>query len=164
MERKFIADAMLGRLARWLRVMGCDTAYCREIDDADLVARAEREGRLILTRDTLLLRRRKARGNSFFVEGDHFRDQLRQVVRAFGIDPEERFLSRCLECNVPLEEAGGERVASLVPPYVRATRERFRGCPSCGRMYWGGTHRERMVEELREILGPDCVDQPHTAR
>ncbi len=91
MEPKFIADAMLGKLARWLRVLGCDVEYFPLIGDAELVARASRTGRLILTRDTLLVRRRGARDNHFFVAGDHFRDQLRQVVERFGIDPAGAF-------------------------------------------------------------------------
>jgi uncharacterized protein with PIN domain len=152
MERKFIADAMLGRLARWLRVMGCDTEYFPAIDDVELVARAERSGRLILTRDTLLVRRRRARERSFFVVGDHFRDQLRQVVRAFAIDPFAGFLTRCLECNAPLHDIGRERAAGLVPSYVHATQEAFRGCSACGRIYWGGTHRDKMRKELEVTL------------
>ncbi len=153
MERAFIADTMLGRLARWLRVMGCDTEYFPDMDDAELVERAWQEHRLILTRDTLLVRRRRARDNSFFVEGDHFRDQLRQVVAAFGIDPYARFLTRCIECNAPLREFSRPEAETRVPPYVFATQGRFRACPACGRIYWGGTHRERMEADLREILG-----------
>jgi uncharacterized protein with PIN domain len=153
MERTFIVDAMLGRLARWLRIMGCDTEYFPEIGDAELVARSERSGRLILTRDRLLIRRRHARDHSFLVEGDHYRDQLRQVAAAFAIDPWARFLTRCPECNAPLGDLDREMAEQLVPPYVFATQSLFHLCPECGRIYWGGTHRERMVEELREILG-----------
>ncbi len=160
MERAFIADSMLGRLTRWLRVMGCDTEYFREIDDAELAERAWQSGRLILTRDTLLIRRRRVRDNSFLVEGDHFRDQLRQVVRSFGIDPFARFLTRCIECNAPLRELGRSEAEGRVPPYVFATQGRFRGCPACGRFYWGGTHRERMMAELREILGDNELESP----
>ncbi len=153
MEQRFIADAMLGKLARWLRVMGCDVEYFAAIDDGELVARAERSGRLVLTRDTLLVRRRRARENHFFVRGDDYRDQVRQVVTAFAIDPFAHFLSRCLECNALLVDMARERAAGRVPPYVFATQESFQECPACGRLYWRGTHRERMAEELRRMVG-----------
>jgi uncharacterized protein with PIN domain len=152
-EPCFIADAMLGKLARWLRVLGCDVEYFPAIDDGELVARALRSHRLILTRDTLLVRRRGARTNHFFVKGDHFRDQLRQVVERFAIDPAGRFLTRCLECNAPLTEIEKSAVGDRVPPYVFATQTEFRACPSCGKLYWAGTHRERMAAEAAAILG-----------
>ncbi len=154
MEQRFIADAMLGKLARWLRVMGCDVEYFPTIDDGGLVTRAQRSGRLILTRDTLLIRRRQARENHFFVREDGYRDQVRQVVEAFAIDPFAHFLSRCLECNALLVDAAREEAAERVPPYVFATQDDFQKCPACGRLYWRGTHRERMAEELKRIVGP----------
>jgi uncharacterized protein with PIN domain len=160
-EPRFIADAMLGKLARWLRIMGCDVEYSSLIGDEELVARATQTGRLILTRDTLLVRRRGARANHFFVAGDHFRDQLRQVVERFAIDPAGRFLTRCLECNAPLAEIVKNNVRDRVPPYVYATQEQFRACLSCGRLYWQGTHREKMAREVEDILKlrfPLCND------
>jgi uncharacterized protein with PIN domain len=153
MTQRFIADAMLGKLARWLRVMGCDVEYFPAIDDRELVARADRSGRLILTRDTLLVRRRRARENHFFVRGDDCRDQVRQVVAAFAIDPFALFLSRCLECNTPLVDIARELAAERVPPYVFATQQAFQECPACGRLYWRGTHRARMFEELKRMVG-----------
>ena len=135
--------------------MGCDVEYFPEIGDAELIERSERSWRLILTRDTLLVRRRQIRTNCLFVAGDHFRDQVRQVVRAFAINPWEGFLTRCLNCNEFLQDVARESAAVRVPPYVFATREHFRICPACGRLYWGGTHRERMKEELTEMLGHD---------
>jgi uncharacterized protein len=152
MERRFFADAMLGKLAAWLRAAGCDVAYSRDIGDDDLIRRAKEEERLILTRDTLLARRRWARENHFLVEGDRWRDQLRQVTAAFGIDPFAGFLTRCLRCNEPLAGAASESVERLVPPYVRSVTDLFRECPACGRVYWPGTHRERMEGELRRIV------------
>ncbi len=157
MEQKFIADAMLGRLARWLRVLGCDVEYFPEIGDAELVARADRSGRLILTRDTLLAQRKGARTNHFFVRGDHFRDQLRQVVEHFAIYPAGHLFTRCLECNTLLVETDKSAVCGRVPPYVYATQAEFRACPACGRLYWQGTHRERMVKELQDILGKETA-------
>ncbi len=153
MEQKFIADAMLGKLARWLRVLGCDVEYFSRIDDQDLVERAMQSGRLILTRDTLLVRRRGARDNHFFVTGDLFRDQLRQVVEQFAIDPAARFLSRCLDCNTPLVAVGKTAVSARVPPYVFATQTEFRICPACDKIYWQGTHRQRMLREVEKMLG-----------
>ncbi len=144
---------MLGKLARWLRVLGCDVEYFPEIGDKELVDLALRTGRMILTRDTLLAQRRGARENHFFVMGDHFRDQLRQVVESFAIDPAQRFLTRCLECNALLVEVERDAVTAMVPPYVHATQREFRACPSCGRIYWQGTHRERMMKEVENILG-----------
>ncbi len=152
MAPRFLADAMLGKLATWLRILGCDVEYPGDLPDDEIVERALRTGRIILTRDTLLIRRRKARDNHFFVTGDGWRDQLRQVVAAFGIDPAGGLFTRCLRCNAPLGAIDKPHVAGRVPPYVYATQETFGACPSCGRLYWHATHREEMERELREIL------------
>jgi len=149
---RFIADGMLGKLATWLRILGCDVEYYPDIPDAEIVERALRTGRILLTRDTLLIRRRKARDNHFFVMGDGWRDQLRQVVEAFGIDPAGRFFTRCVRCNAPLEAIDKPLVAGRVPPYVYETQDAFSACPSCGRLYWKATHRGEMERQLREIL------------
>ncbi len=152
---RFIADAMLGKLAMWLRILGCDVEYFPDLPDAEIVARASRTGRIILTRNTLLIRRRKARDNHFFVTGDGWRDQLRQVVGAFGIDPAGRLFTRCVRCNEPLEAIDKPLVAGRVPPYVFETQGAFSACPSCGRLFWKATHREEMERQLRDILsGP----------
>jgi uncharacterized protein with PIN domain len=154
METKFIADAMLGKLARWLRVLGCDVEYFSSIGDRELVELAARTGRLILTRDTLLVRRRGARNNHFFVEGDDFRNQLRQVVEHFDIDPSARFLTRCLGCNALLAEIEKSAALERVPSYIYETQVEFRVCPICSGIYWQGTHRQGMARELEECLKP----------
>ncbi len=149
---KFIADAMLGRLAKWMRAIGCDVAYSHKIEDGELVNRALREGRLILTRDTLLIKRRKAKGNFFLVEGNSYKDQLKQVTRQFFIDPYQNLLTRCIECNIPLTEVDKEQIMDAVPEYVYKTQGSFRTCSGCKKIYWPATHRDGMLETLEEIF------------
>jgi uncharacterized protein with PIN domain len=153
-EVRFIADAMLGKLATWLRILGCDVEYLPAISDGDLVETASRTGRVILTRDLQLIRRRKARDNHFFVKGDCCKDQLRQVVDRFSIDPLGRVLTRCLRCNRLLEDVDRSAVRDRVPSYVYETQHDFKTCGSCGRIYWRGTHRDEALKRLREIIGP----------
>lgn len=148
---KFLVDGMLGRLAKWMRALGCDVEYSPVMEDGTLVERALAEGRIILTRDTLLVKRKKARGNSFLVTGDHLPDQLRQVVRRFAIEPSARLLSRCLRCNEELREVKKESLRGRIPDYVFRTQEHFQRCPACGRIYWPATHREEMTRRLREM-------------
>jgi uncharacterized protein with PIN domain len=143
---RFAADKMLGRLARWLRVLGHDVAYGPHLGGRTLVSCARREGRVILTRDTRLKRDRELPPH-VFVESDHFREQLRQVASAVPLSA-RRLLSRCLDCNRPLDEIPRERVAGRVPPYVWNTNERFLACGGCGRLYWPATHRAHMLREL----------------
>ncbi len=147
---------MLGKLALWMRILGFDVEYHHTIEDAELVEKTLKSNRILLTRDTLLLKRRVLKGRVVFVESDHLEDQLRQVVTLFGLK-RGGFLKRCLRCNTPLERIEKEAVKHLVPPYVYRTQSGFSHCSSCGRIYWAGTHRERMRERLKTILGKDVV-------
>lgn len=149
---KFIADAMLGRLAKWMRIMGCDVSYYRRIGDSELVDLALKEGRLILTKDTLLIRRKKARGNFFLVNGNSYKDQLKQVAGELSIDPYKDLLTRCVECNVPLTETSREKIRDSVPRYVFVSQDSFRTCPACGKVYWPATHRDGIMKMLGEIF------------
>jgi uncharacterized protein len=144
----FAVDKMLGRLARWLRILGHDVAYGPHLSGRTLVDRARRERRLLLTRDTRLLRDPDL-PPYVFVASDHFRQQLRQVADAVPLGG--AFLRRCLDCNRALEPAAREAVASHVPPYVLATQEHFQRCPHCGRIYWPATHRSHMLDELAAL-------------
>jgi len=150
---RFIADTMLGRLARWLRILGCDVEYFPRIPDDALAERVAATGRILLTRDTLLVQRRKVRGRCFFVQGDRYADQVRQVVERFGLLEALRPFSRCVCCNVPLEEIPRAAVEGRVPPYVFRTQERFAACRGCGRLFWPATHHEAMRRHLAKILG-----------
>ncbi|MBI5561588.1 MAG: Mut7-C RNAse domain-containing protein [Deltaproteobacteria bacterium] len=150
-RQRFFADAMLGSLARWLRVMGYDCAYEKSIEDGALVERAVDEDRVILTRDTLIMGRKKARGRVFFINSNAVEGQIREVRDGLGLDV-ARFLTRCLRCNVLLEDAPKETVREKAPSYVYDTQDAFSRCPACGRVYWSGTHGERMLEEVERFL------------
>lgn len=150
-EYRFFADAMLGKLARWMRTLGYDVNYEKDIEDSELVKKANEQDRVILTRDTLLVRRREARGRYFFVEGDSIKDQLRQVVKTFRID-KGLALTRCIRCNLPLAASEKDSIRERVPPYVYYTQEGFSACPGCKRVYWAGTHKEKMLRLLSMLL------------
>lgn len=143
---------MLGRLAKWMRIIGCDVVYYRKIEDAELVDLAAEEGRLILTKDNLLIKRRKAKGNYFLVEGNSYKDQLKQVARRFSIDLYQNLLTRCIECNIPLTEVAKEEVRNYVPEYVYNSEDSFRRCPGCEKTFWPATHKSGMIKMLKEIF------------
>lgn len=151
---RFIADAMLGRLARWLRAVGYDVAADPPVADADLVRRAVLERRVLLTRDRRLCRDWWISG-CVVVEATRPAKQLSEVVRRLGLDRDWRrhLFTRCMICNTPLARADAEDVAARLPdpappgPYAR--------CPGCGRVYWEGQHTRRMRRFLERALEQD---------
>ena len=143
---KLLADGMLGRLARWLRLLGYDTAYDNVADDLALARQARAEGRVLLTRDRELAARRGLR--TLLIHSETLEEQLQEVRQALGPPPHPP-LSRCTVCNVELSSVAPEDVAERVPPYVLRTQSRFRQCPRCGRVYWAGTHVREMENVLR---------------
>jgi uncharacterized protein len=151
-EPRFLADAMLERLARWLRVLGFDTASGSAAADAELLRRAEEEGRALLTRDRRLARRGRVR-ESLLVLGDEPLDQLREVMAHFRLEAPRELFTRCLICNTVLRSASVEDVGSPLPPAARECPETLRQCPRCGRIYWEGSHTRRMRSALERALG-----------
>jgi uncharacterized protein with PIN domain len=149
-EPRFVADVMLGRLARWLRALGYDTLYFRDATDARLLGIALREQRRLLTRDAALARR--ARDAGVLVRADDLDVQLREVLAAAGLAGRAP-LSRCLECNAVLVPAPREAVRAEVPPYTFATQRAFWRCSGCGRVFWAGTHAARILDRLRRLEG-----------
>ena len=149
---RFIADAMLGRLARWLRLLGFDVLYYRDADDLELMRIARAEGRTILTRDTRL-DRRMGSGASVLISSDHLREQLLQMrdLLDFGFAAPQ---GRCDVCNGLLEEVADRcEVRDLVPEHVYRSSPAFFRCPSCGRIYWQGTHYRSFQEGLDALRG-----------
>lgn len=156
-EHKLLADAMLGRLAKWLRILGYDTAYLSDTDDFAIMRLARAQDRLILTRDHALAARRGVR--AFLVKSGDLEDQLRQVCAALGPPPDPP-VPRCPVCNHPLAEVPPERVADRLPVYIRQTHDQFSLCANCDRVYWRGTHWQRMkalIDGLRNGPGFDTI-------
>jgi len=147
---RFLADRMVGKLARWLRILGYDTVYLPQLSPEGVMREARRQGRLILTRDTRLLRRKDA-PPFVFVQSDRFREQLRQVVDTLHLDPVRALFTRCAECSRTLEEVAKDQIRDRVPEYVWQTQNEFRRCPGCHRVYWGATHRDHVLAELQRL-------------
>ncbi len=150
---KFIADAMLGKLARWLRILGYDTTYFAKKADGDLIRIAKEQERIVLTRDTRLIKREDL-GEFFFIQNNSHWKQLQEAYQGIELKVDPRFLlSRCLICNAEIERVAKESVRGKVPEYVFKTQERFFSCPDCQRIYWGATHRTNILQEIGQILG-----------
>lgn len=149
---RFFADAMLGRLARWLRTLGFDTAYDDGISDAALVKLALSEGRYILTRDRKLPEEWRVEG-CLIVRADKVLDQLVEVAAAFDLEAPARLFTRCRACNQLLVTADRDVVARRVPPRVLEREVAFLQCPACERIYWEGSHTERMRAVVGRVFG-----------
>ena len=147
---RFVADVMLGRLAKWLRIAGFDVLYSNRISDDELVEIFNREARILLSRDTRLLVRKSVR-HFVFLESQNLPDQLKQVLDFAGSSIRSAILTRCLCCNEELIEAPQEGMCSVVPGYVYRTQSQFKSCPRCNRIFWAGTHRSSIVRTLEEI-------------
>jgi uncharacterized protein with PIN domain len=153
---KFVVDHNVGKLARWLRLMGYDARFFRGGSDAELVAIALKEGRIIVTRDTRIMQRRlvtKGKLKALLIESDQPERQIRQLIDSLHLDWRFNPFSLCLECNQPLVERKKAELKELVPPYVFKTQDQFRQCPKCQRIYWRGTHWRAMTKRLEGLGG-----------
>jgi len=152
---KFIVDHNVGKLAKWLRIMGYDTRFFNGSDDAELVATALAEERMILSRDTQIMKRgvvTNGRLKAILIQGDEPEQQMRQVIETLNLDCQFRPFALCLECNQPLRQRSKQQVEDLVPPYVFRTQSQYMECPACHRIYWRGTHWQAMTERLRSFV------------
>jgi hypothetical protein len=148
---RLLVDAMLGRLAHWLRLMGYDTAYWRDGSDTALIRQARAEDRLIVTRDHQLAGRRGIR--ALLIASESLDEQIAEVraaLRSRAPSVPEPF-TRCPECNGELQSLSHEAARDLVPPYVWHTQHAFRRCPDCKRVYWKGTHWPAMQVRLENV-------------
>ena len=149
---KFLADSMLGKLARWLRMLGHDVAYNTQLDDNELLDLAKKERRILLSKDLELYQRAIAKDiDAFFVEGNKESERLAEVAKRYGlelaIDMEK---SRCPVCNTKLNATQKEKLSGELQKNTFTYYEKFWKCPNCGQIYWEGAHWKQIGNTLNE--------------
>jgi len=151
---KFVVDCMLGKLGKWLRILGFDALYMNKAEDGELLLLARREKRTLLTKDHELLL--SAAGlSSLFIESDSWQAQLTQVLDAFRLRDKAKPHSRCLACNVGLKRIAKKSAKNLVTPFIFERASSFAVCPACGRIFWPGTHFRDMDLTIVRMLGAE---------
>jgi hypothetical protein len=144
---KFILTRELGRLSKWLRILGFDAAYFNQDNLSSLIIQALRDERIILTRNLRLLRPSGVK--VVLIKDERIKEQINEVLKKFNLKPSsETMFSRCIICNEELVDIEKEKIKDRVPEYVFKTQEDFVTCPQCKRIYWQGTH----WGNAREIL------------
>ena len=155
---RFVCDVHLGKLAGFLRLLGFDTVYRNNLEDEALLAVSRAESRILLTRDRGLLKRRELTHGSF-VRGTRPKDQLAEVVTRFSLQSRVRPFSLCMTCNVPLRRVDRADVLQRIPPLVAKLYGEYAECPSCGRVFWKGTHWDRLKKLADEVLGGGVLEK-----
>jgi len=145
---RFAADRMLGKLAKWLRILGYDTLYSRSLANEEFLGLAN-EGRILLSRNTRL----EGPDRLIFVEANDPKVQVRSVIRLLSLKPDpNRFFSRCTACNGLLDPVEPRDVVERVPDHIWTQHKSFSECKACGKVYWEGSHIERSRLEIQRLL------------
>lgn len=147
---RFVLDVHLGTLARSMRMLGLDASYDNNLSDSAIAGMAEEQQRVVLTRDIGLLKQ-KAVTWGYWLRSQHTDEQLEEVIRRFKLWDRFSPFERCLTCNVPVQEVSKEEVLEQLPPKTRLYFNEFFRCPSCRRVYWKGSHYDRMQQYLERI-------------
>lgn len=150
---KFLADGMLGGLARWLRMMGNDVLYSTELSDNELLGLSKAEGRVLLTRDFELYKRAISRGlETFYVEGKRESDRLAEVTQRYGLSLElDMDKSHCPLCNTPIKPTPKEQLKTQLQPNTYRYYNQFWQCPNCAQIYWQGAHWKQINQTITQI-------------
>lgn len=151
---KFIVDANVGKLVKWLRMMGFDTVFFDEPDDGRMVKIALAQGRTVITRDSEFIKRRaitSGRVKAILVAGDCSENQMLTVLRKLDLAGKEHPFTRCLECNTDLQGLDKSEAEKAVPSRVSEIHDQYMVCPACHRIYWRGTHWKAMANKLHEF-------------
>lgn len=168
---RFLLDGMLGKLTRWLRMLGYDAEYLNNSEDKDLISSAQQNSRILLTSDEQLYRTAVGRGvDCFLVEGRTEAERLANLAARYGLDLRiDTAISRCPICGSLIRETPKEEVKSLVPQATFQNYEEFWICtnPKCGKVYWQGSHWskiEQTLQKARSILDATRTRQPKKSR
>jgi len=147
-ETRFVADVMLGRISKWLRVMGFDTHY-QPFYRSGMIDVYIREGRLFLSRNRRIIEKYNP---SLFIETDHVRTQIQEIRNKGYLSPDKsQWFTRCIVCNTLLKRIPIEEGKAQIPEYIYSQNNSgIHFCPSCGRYYWPGSHRNRMMDQIAE--------------
>ena len=149
-QPKFICDVHLGRLARYLRMLGFDIAYKNNFDDEEIVKKSIEGRRAILTKDKGILKRNEVT-HGYFVRSKKVEEQTKEVIKRFNLQKQIKEFTRCLECNTELIKIAKEKISGNLPPKVNQSQEEFFSCPGCGKLYWKGTHHQKMLAFIELI-------------
>ncbi|MEM2104753.1 MAG: Mut7-C RNAse domain-containing protein [Candidatus Bathyarchaeia archaeon] len=147
---KFVADGMLGKLTRWLRILGHNVKYSNRLEDSQLIAIAKKERRILLTRDLELYQQAAAKKiQAFYVDGQTEAERLAKIAEKFGITLDvDMAKSRCPKCNAHVKPILKEKVAGKVEDNTLSHYDEFWQCLKCGQIYWQGAHWKRIRETL----------------
>ncbi len=152
-NKKFVADINLGRLAKWLRLLGYDTLFFKSCSLLALGNISRKENRIFLTRSSKNARK-KIFERVILINSPNIFEQLKELSSELDYYP-DRILTLCSTCNHELFQVDKEKVRGLVPDYVFKTNETFSTCRNCGRIYWKGTHNRAIIDKFAEIFGID---------
>jgi len=145
----FIVTQELGKLAKWLRILGFDCVYFSKKKEADLIIQALRDKRILVTRKAEHAKHKGIR--IVVIKHDHVEEQMEQLVKKLDLGlKENNFFRRCVECNTLLEDIEKEKIKQKVPDYVFRTQNFFKRCPDCGKIFWQGTHWDMVGKWLSE--------------
>lgn len=148
---KFVVDCMLGKLAKWLKILGFDALFFSKIKDDELLAIAAKEGRVLLTKDTGLIQQAK-NVKTLFLESEEWPKQVRQVLERFDLWQNVNPHTRCIDCNMALKDLSRENARNLVSSFVFEHADDFALCPGCGKVFWRGSHFKDMEAQIEQIL------------
>jgi len=149
-EPKFVLDVHLGKLARYMRMIGLNTAYMNNSTDDELIETSLKEKRALLTKDRGILKRNEIT-HGYWIRNENTEEQLREVVERFDLKNQIKEFTRCLECNLTLIEIKKEKIIERLPPKVKDWQNEFYFCEKCDKIYWKGTHIDRMKNIIRRI-------------